>query len=177
VTDQLDWSEATADWIRRAMTIQQPLFGVCYGHQLMAYAMGGTVGYHPKGIEIGCLPVRLLPSATQDALVGCLPSHFDAHLTHMQSVLVPPPDAVVFASSVHDPHQILRYGPCAISTQFHPEFSPRIMNACVDGRAEFLHRQGLDLSAIKANSVDTVFSRGLLQRFVRTYLGSATATE
>lgn len=175
VTDELDWSEATADWIRRAMAIQQPLFGVCYGHQLMAHAQGGTVDYHPMGIEIGCLPVHLLPGGTQDALVSNLPPHFDAHLTHMQSVLVPPSEAVVLARSAHDPHQILRYGPHAISTQFHPEFTPRIMEACVNSRAEFLQTRGLDTAAIKARSRDTVFTRALLQRFVQTYLGRALA--
>ncbi|HFE7623093.1 TPA: glutamine amidotransferase, partial [Klebsiella pneumoniae] len=34
VTDRLAWSERTADWIRQAVAIDMPLFGVCYGHQL-----------------------------------------------------------------------------------------------------------------------------------------------
>lgn len=36
VTDRLPWSEQTAAWIRKAMAMEMPLFGVCYGHQLMA---------------------------------------------------------------------------------------------------------------------------------------------
>src|SRR5471032_3227853 len=40
VTEHLDWSEDAADWVRLAMLHELPLFGACYGHQLMAYALG-----------------------------------------------------------------------------------------------------------------------------------------
>ncbi len=49
VTDHAEWSERTAAWIRSAMDHQLPLLGVCYGHQLMAYALGGQVGDNPRG--------------------------------------------------------------------------------------------------------------------------------
>ncbi|MDC7701659.1 glutamine amidotransferase [Vogesella indigofera] len=170
VTDRLGWSETTAEWIRQAMLIDQPLFGVCYGHQLMAHALGGRVGYHPGGLELGCLPVRLEITGAKDALVGTMPSQFLAHLTHMQSVLAPPPQTVVLARSEHDQHQILRYGPNAISTQFHPEFTRSILAACVDTRTDFLRSRGCTPEALKTNACDTPQPRELLQRFVRTYL-------
>lgn len=170
VTDRLDWSEETADWIRRAMLIEQPLFGVCYGHQLMSHALGGQVDFHPDGIEIGCLPVELLPGASQDPLLGNLPSQFDAYLTHMQSVTVPPPAAVVLARSAHDSHQILRYGPNAVSTQFHPEFTSRIMAACVDRRAEMLRSTGRVPEAIKTNAGEANHTLLILRHFVSMHL-------
>lgn len=43
VTERANWSERTAGWIRDAMDHQLPMFGVCYGHQLMAHALGGRV--------------------------------------------------------------------------------------------------------------------------------------
>lgn len=173
VTDRLDWSEALADWIRQAMAIQQPLFGVCYGHQLMAHALGGTVGYHPKGLELGCLSVQLETCGDAENLVSGLPAQFDAHLTHLQSVLVPPAQAVVLARSAHDPHQILRYGPNAISTQFHPEFTKSILAACVDSRADYLRSRGESPEALKASSGDTPWPRDLLRRFIGAYLQKA----
>lgn len=58
VTDRLAWSERTADWIRQAVAIDMPLFGVCYGHQLMAHALGGEVAYHPGGRKAAAKPLR-----------------------------------------------------------------------------------------------------------------------
>lgn len=175
VTDLLPWSEATAAWIRQAMGLGMPLFGVCYGHQLMAHALGGRAGYHPAGIEVGCQQIDLLPAAAADPLLQALPSRFGAHLTHRQTVLALPVGAQVLARSAHDAHQIVRYGPHAVSTQFHPEFTPRISAACVARRAEQLRSEGRDPDALLAGLHDTPEARGLLQRFVRAYAGQALA--
>lgn len=166
VTDRLDWSECTAQWIRRAMAIGMPLLGVCYGHQLMADALGGKVDYHPDGPEIGYLDVELLPAAKDDPLLSTLPAHFGAHLTHMQSVLEPPPGSTVLARSAHEAHQILRYGPNALSVQFHPEFVPEVMNAVIDYRAAFLRERGAVPARMIDQTRDAPEARGLMQRFV-----------
>ena len=67
----------------------------------------------------------------RDALLSALPARFSAWLSHRQSVIAPPPQAQVLATSEKDPCQILRYSPQALSVQFHPEFSRRIMSACL----------------------------------------------
>jgi GMP synthase (glutamine-hydrolysing) len=66
VTERAAWSERTADWIRDAMNAEIPLFGVCYGHQLMAHAMGGRVDYLAGGREIGTQPIELLAQGQRD---------------------------------------------------------------------------------------------------------------
>ena len=173
VTDRLDWSEATAQWIREAMAIDMPIFGVCYGHQLMAHALGGTVGYHPQGIEIGCLPVHFRAGAQADPLVGALPPRFNALLTHQQTVLAPPDGAQVLAGSAHDPHQIIRYGSNALSTQFHPEFTPAILDACIRRNAEGLREAGQNPGALRGALVDAPHPRSLLGRFVARYCATS----
>lgn len=166
VTDQEDWSEALAEWIRAAMAVGAPLFGVCYGHQLIAHALGGEIGYHPEGREIGSLPVTLCPAGLSDPALREAGSSFDAQLTHMQTVLVPPPSATVLARSAHDPHQILRYGPNALSTQFHPEFTPAIMTGIISARAEALRGEGRDPDALRAAVQNAPFPTKMLRDFV-----------
>ena len=78
VTDKEPWSEDTAAWLRDAAAADLPMFGVCYGHQLLAHALGGKVGYNPAGREVGTQPVELLPPAAGDKLLAGLPPTFPA---------------------------------------------------------------------------------------------------
>lgn len=137
VTDHAEWSERTAAWVRAAMEQALPLLGVCYGHQLMAYALGGEVGNNPHGWERGALPISLLPGAQPDPLLQALPASFPVWLSHRQTVLTPPPGARVLARSAADDCQIIRYGQHALSVQFHPEFDAQIMQACLPDGTDF----------------------------------------
>ncbi|MGH8116538.1 MAG: glutamine amidotransferase [Rhodanobacteraceae bacterium] len=169
VTERHDWSERTTGWIRRAMDARTPMFGVCYGHQLMAYALGGTVGWLPAGREIGTQPITRTDGAIDGWMRG-VPKSFAAHTTHRQSVLTPPPDAQVLARSTRDPLQFLRYGPQAVSTQFHPEFTAAGMHAYIAARTDALREEGLDPAALADAVHDTEAARTLLERFARTAL-------
>ena len=60
VTDRHDWSERTAAWLGEAAQAGLPLLGICYGHQLIAHALGGEVGWHPRGREMGTVEVERL---------------------------------------------------------------------------------------------------------------------
>lgn len=171
VTDPLSWSEATAEWIRQAVARGMPLLGVCYGHQLMAHALGGTVGYHPGGREMGCLEVEQITCAEPDPwLAGC-PPRFWAQLTHLQTILRLPVGAKALARSDHDPHQVVRYTPTAVSVQFHPEFTPEIMAACIHARAHVLRSEGLDPRAMVQSVGTTPVPLELLRHFVASHAG------
>ena len=167
VTERATWSERTAGWIRNAMDVELPLFGVCYGHQLMAHALGGRVDYLPGGREIGTQPIELLDAAASDSLACTLPASFRAHTTHEQSVLEPPPGSAVLARSARDPHQLLRHGPEAISTQFHPEFNAEVMRAYIKRKHADMQREGADPKQAFGNVAATPVARQLLRQFAR----------
>jgi len=133
---------------------------------LMAHALGGAVDYHPQGREVGAQQVQLLAAARHDPLLGNLPPAFPALLTHLQTVLRLPENATVLASSAHDPHQIIRYGAHAISTQFHPEFTAELSAACISRQRDVLMSEGLDPDALLQNLQDTPVTAKLLQDFV-----------
>lgn len=165
VTERAEWSERTARWIGTAFDAGLPLLGVCYGHQLMAQALGGEVGWLPGGREIGTEAVRRLDGADPDPWLDGLPVQFAAHTTHSQSVLQPPAGARVLARSQREPHQILRYGERAVSMQFHPEFSVAAMRAYIRLRASALREEGLDVPALLRGVHAAPRARRLLRRF------------
>jgi GMP synthase (glutamine-hydrolysing) len=169
VTERAPWSEQTAGWIRDAMDAETPLFGVCYGHQLMAHALGGTAGWLPAGREIGTESITRLSLGDAPGLRE-LPSSFPAQTTHRQSVLEPPPGAEVLARSQRDPHQLLRYAPNALSSQFHPEFTPEFMRAYIEVRADTLRDEGLNPGMLLADVRETEVARALLERFAHAAL-------
>src|SRR3546814_4405831 len=84
VTERRDWSEATAAWLREAAHAGVPVFGICYGHQLLAHALGGEVGDNPNGRKMGTVAVDLLPAAADDPLFAGLPDRFLAQATRSE---------------------------------------------------------------------------------------------
>lgn len=170
VTDLEDWSELTAAWIRQAHACKLPMLGICYGHQLMAHALGGKVDFHPQGRELGCHALQRLADTSGDPLLDQLPAQFNALLSHDQTVLQAPECARVVARSAHDPHQILRYGDHALSVQFHPEFSPALMRACIERRASELASEGVNMQAMLDNIQETLQAGQILTRFARQVL-------
>ena len=150
-----------------------PVFGICYGHQLLAHALGGEVGNNPAGREMGTVEVELLPAASDDALLAPLPARFDAQLTHMQSVLRVPDGAVVLARSAGDPCQAFRWGKAAWGVQFHPEFSATHMRGYIQARKVPLQREGLDPAVMLSAVGAAPEARRVLRRFVHHARGLA----
>jgi GMP synthase (glutamine-hydrolysing) len=167
VSEREPWSEALKPWLRDACANHVPMLGVCYGHQLMAAAFGGVSDFHPAGRESGTHEVTLSDVGRGDALLGTLPQRFPAQLTHAQSVLEVPPDAVVLAYNAHDPHQALRYGPRQWSVQFHPEFTVPVMRAYLERQRDALREIGQDPQALMENITTTPDASSLLVTFAK----------
>jgi GMP synthase (glutamine-hydrolysing) len=167
VTDRADWSEASAAWLRDAAHAGMPLLGICYGHQLIAHALGGEVGWHPQGREMGTVEIELHAPAADDALFGTLPPRFAAQATHLQSVLRAPEGATVLARSAHDACHAFRWRAHVWGVQFHPEFSTTHMRGYVHARREALRGEGRCPDATVRGVSATPHARRVLRRFVR----------
>lgn len=136
VTEKTDWMLRLSNNIIELTEKQIPLLGICFGHQLIAQALGGIVDYNPKGLEIGTVELERLPSASYDPLFESLPENFAAQTVHFQSVQQLPPNAVCLAKSELDDHHAFRAGSCTWGVQFHPEFTSDIMRDSLEGLKE-----------------------------------------
>lgn len=175
VTDREPWSEQAAGWLKQAAAAGLPMFGVCYGHQLLVHALGGEVGYNPRGRELGTQAIECLPVAAGDPLMAGLPVNFPAQLLHAQTVTRLPAGAVTLARSALDDHQLIRLAPGIYSSQFHPEFGPEFMRDHLLAHQADYAREGLDAGALADALKPTPTAASLLRRFLKLRQPAATA--
>lgn len=149
----------------------RPFLGVCFGHQLLARSLGGTVTRNPRGREMGTIEVCLHEAGVSDPLFHGFPRSFRAQATHRDSVVAPPPGARVLAWSALDDCQAFAFGARAWGVQFHPEFSGSVLRAYVRSRRDELAREGFDPDGLH-DSIDEV-TRGsaVLENFAALAFG------
>lgn len=175
VTERLEWSERTASWLRGAVAAGQPILGICYGHQLLAHALGGTVAPDPRGREIGTVAIHLTDAAARDPLLGGCSNPLPTQVTHSESVVALPEGAVLLGSSDHTPIHAFRFGDRAWGVQFHPEFDAEVLHSYVRERAEVLRSEGLEPEDLHRRITETPEAFALLARFAGIVAGSDVA--
>lgn len=167
VTDREPWSEKIIGWLPQVVKEGVPVLGICYGHQMLARAMGGEVCYHPGGIEAGTRTIAVFDAAASDRLFGELPKKFAGHTVHSQSVLTLPPGAIALAGNSHEPHHAVKYGENAWGVQFHPEFSPSIMMRYLRNMEGEIEKGGMDPKLLMNLVTDTPEAESLGRHFSR----------
>ena len=114
------------DFIRAAYDAEVPTVGVCFGHQIIAQALGGKVEKFKGGWTIG--PQTYDWGGTPWAL----------NAWHQDQVVERPAKATDHAGNEFCENAILVYGDRAFTMQPHPEFRKPMMDALVDYRAKGL---------------------------------------
>lgn len=134
VNDGLAWVADLERFIRSLDTRRKTLVGVCFGHQVMATALGGAVERSPKGWGVGVTfngvrqPEPWMEPFKGD--LGLVASHRD-QVSHL-------PDGVrTVGGSPFCPHYLVQKGSHFLGLQGHPEFSREY------SRALMLKRQGV----------------------------------
>jgi GMP synthase (glutamine-hydrolysing) len=167
VTERAPWMLRCEALVRTLVERRVPLFGICFGHQLVAEALGGKVGKNPRGREIGTVNARLVPGSPADPITAGLPPSFAVNATHVDTVLTLPPGATVLGETDLEPHAMFVVGETTKCVQFHPEFDGDAMRGYVEARAHLIEADGLDLAAIRTRAVDAPFGAMTLANFVR----------
>jgi GMP synthase (glutamine-hydrolysing) len=165
VTEHHPWSERIAKWLRKVVEQDVAVLGICFGHQLLAYALGGGVGDNPRGHEFGTADVYLHEDAGKDRLLGGFNSPIRVHLSHTQSVLRLPAGATCLGWNDRDPHQAFAVENRVWGVQFHPEYDAEIVRGYVAHVRKELCEEGQDPDWIIAQSEDTGYGREILMRF------------
>lgn len=133
VYEGLPWMIRLQAFLREAVAAEKPVVGICFGHQILAQALGGRVAKSEKGwgIAVHSYPVlEPRPWMVNDDGEQAAPAAFSLNAMHQDQVLDLPPTARVVAGSDFCPYAALRYPAAdgsrdvALSFQAHPEFTP-----------------------------------------------------
>lgn len=109
--------------LRRLRSLRRPVFGICFGHQIMADAFDGRTTRAEVGWGVGAQAYHYDAEGLEDAATLVF---------HQDQVSSLPPQARVAGGSAHCPHGVLEYAFPARSVQFHPEFSVDYLAALLD---------------------------------------------
>ncbi len=112
------------DFIRRTYAEGLPMVGICFGHQIIAQALGGTVVKHPNGWAVG---------AQDYDFDG---ERITLNAWHQDQVTVLPKDARIAATNGFCENAALVYGDRAYTVQAHPEFDDAFIDGLIEHRAK-----------------------------------------
>jgi GMP synthase-like glutamine amidotransferase len=121
VNDDLPWVRPEIELIRRARDADLPVLGHCLGGQLMARALGATVGPGPAP-EIGWFPVARAGGEAAERWLGDLPERFEVFHWHGERFELPAGAEPLLTGDL-TPHQAFVQGPL-LALQCHVEMTP-----------------------------------------------------
>jgi GMP synthase-like glutamine amidotransferase len=160
VYEPLPWIEPLQQFIRDAKDSR--MVGVCFGHQVMAEALGGHVEKSDKGWGAGLHRydvVRNEPWMDAAATIAAPASHQD-------QVVIQPPNTDIVARSDFTPYAALAWTDRpAISFQFHPEFSPAFAKALIEKRYDIVPDPDEAIASLDAPN-DNARVAGWIRRFL-----------
>ncbi len=126
--EKLPWIAPLEHFIRDAYSNDVPIVGICFGHQVMAKALGGTVEKYDKGWSVGRVEYTLEGHSEPVPL----------YAWHQDQVVSLPEEARVVGSTRFCPYAALAYGDKAYSIQPHPEFTEGYFAALFSARKNVL---------------------------------------
>lgn len=122
VHDEAAWIARLEGVVRQAVTLKIPMFGACFGHQVIARALGAMVIDNPSGWVLGKITTEFTPDG----------SRMQLYAAHKEQVLTLPEGARIVACT--DGCEIAGFaiGTHVLTTQYHPEMTKDFIAALLD---------------------------------------------
>lgn len=171
VYEDIPWIPALESFIREGIALNKKFVGICFGHQILAQAMGGKVIKSPKGWGLGPHRYEILDNTLLDGENAS----FSINAVHQDQVVEQPANTKVLARSEFCEYAALAYGdgtaPTALSFQAHPEFAKDYTSALLKARrGSAMPEDVVDdaLSSMEAAALDRARAANWILKFIKS---------
>lgn len=169
VTEEQPWMLALESLLRGTRDANRPVIGLCFGHQILAKALGGKVMPAAQGWQLGIKDYAL---CQRPAWLAAAPAHLRLNAIHQDQVVSLPPGATLLAGEPDCPVAALAYGNWAVSFQAHPEFTVDFEKALLETYVGQTLPEGPGRAALaRLAAPDAATDSALVARGLRTFLG------
>lgn len=132
VYDEDPWIRRLEAFVRELYAARIPTVGICFGHQMMARALGGVTAKAPQGWGIGKHVSQVLRTP---AWMRPVAPEYGVFVSHQDQVTQLPPAAERLAASAHCPNAMFVVDNVFLGIQGHPEFTGAFARDLARGRA------------------------------------------
>ena len=161
------WIAKLGGFIQAAHQDKAKLIGVCFGHQLVAEALGGKAEKSTKGWGVGVRKFRIVEeSPWMQPKLGEVSLLF----SHQDQVTTLPPGARLLGTDDFCPHQMYRIGKHIFCLQGHPEYTPDFMKGRLDSRID---RIGKSVYDVAVQSLAQKTNAPEIGEWMRRFLGDS----
>lgn len=169
--DDLPWIAGLQEFIRQVAASDRPFVGICFGHQVLAQALGGRVERAGSGWGAGVRTVAVdAPRPWMEPGAASLRLHF----MHQDQVVEVPPGASVVGSAPHCPVAVLAVGDRLLGIQAHPEFTDAYSKALLVDREL---RIGPEATAEAAATLGGPTDDGTAARWIGRFLSQGVPAQ
>jgi GMP synthase-like glutamine amidotransferase len=131
VYDDAPWIRAAETFVKTVADVDRPFVGICFGHQLLARALGAEVKRAAGGWNVGVLPTTVVHQ--EDWMI---PARSMVRMQHMHAdqVTEPPAGATLLGEAPYCPVAMFQSGPRLLGIEAHPEFPAAYARALLEDR-------------------------------------------
>ncbi len=155
------WIQRLIEFVRQLDKLGCKLVGICFGHQIIALALGGRVERSPRGWGIGIAHNRVV---TRPAWMGEYKRQLDLIVSHQDQVTQLPTGAEVIAESDFCPYFMVQWNDHFLSIQGHPEWNNDYSRALIEERRDRFPAELVEcaLESLQGQPDNRLFARWIL---------------
>ena len=166
VYDDAEWIRSAETFVRKVAESDRPLVGICFGHQLLAHALGAEVKRAEGGWGVGVLPMTVV--RTERWMTPAL-STVRLQYMHADQVTAPPDGATLLGGTRHCPVAMFQSGPNLLGIEAHPEFPAAYARALIEDRRE---RIGVRAAEDALARVEEPTDSGVVGGWIANFFGA-----